>query len=225
VKESEAALDFSLDYCLPGKAGYQYRRPFDYFSFQLRASSAGGVESLTDRGLILGSSYEAGPALRGIWGLYGSFDYLAPQTFRISSTALSLGSTAQWWLSQSMALQVHGSAGVGVYVDRHHTQLGRQGLQLRLRTAGPAGDAPDLGECRVIRRDSPRILRRPAGEVGHGRDRSCIAGIGRADRAAAPQPCDCPQVHHVAPERLVRGLGFAVPAAGYTGHLLHVPAR
>ena len=94
VKENEAALDFSLDYGLPGKPGYQYRRPFDYFSFQLRASSAGGVESLTDRGLIIGSSYEAGPALRGIWGLYGSFDYLAPQTFRISSTALSLGSTA-----------------------------------------------------------------------------------------------------------------------------------
>ena len=111
--ENEAAAEFSLDYGLPGKDGYQYRRPFDYFSFQLRASSAGGVESLTDRGLIIGSSYEAGPALRGIWGLYGSFDYLAPQTFRISSTALSLGSTAQLWLSRSVALQVHGSAGVG----------------------------------------------------------------------------------------------------------------
>lgn len=37
--ENEAAVEFSLDYGLPGKNGYQYRRPFDYFSFGVRANT------------------------------------------------------------------------------------------------------------------------------------------------------------------------------------------
>jgi hypothetical protein len=108
----EAGVEFSLDYGLPGKGGYQYRRPFDYFSFQVRATNH-GVESLTNRGLLLGTAYTAGANYRGIWGLYGSFDYLAPQVFRLSSTALSLGSTGQWRMSPSLALQGHASAGIG----------------------------------------------------------------------------------------------------------------
>jgi hypothetical protein len=110
--ENEAAVEFSLDYGLPGKNGYQCRRPFDYFNFQVRANNR-GVESLTTRGLLVGSAYEAGARYRGIWELYGSFDYLAPQLFRLSSTALSLGSTGQWLTSPALALQGHASAGLG----------------------------------------------------------------------------------------------------------------
>jgi hypothetical protein len=44
---------------------------------------------------------------------YGSYDYIEPQIFRISSTALSLGTTAQWWLSKTVALQGTALAGVG----------------------------------------------------------------------------------------------------------------
>lgn len=110
--DNEAAAEFNLDYGLPGKSGYQYRRPFDYFSFQARASNR-GVESLTTRGLLVGSAYSAGDRYRGIWGLYGSFDYLAPQVFRLSSSAVSLGSTGQWRISPSVALQGHASAGIG----------------------------------------------------------------------------------------------------------------
>lgn len=110
--ENEAAVEFNLDYGLPGKDGYQYRRPFDYFSFQIKATNR-GVESLTNRGLLIGSAYSAGEHYRGIWGLYGSYDYLAPEVFRLSSTALSLGSTGQWRMSPSLALQGHASAGIG----------------------------------------------------------------------------------------------------------------
>jgi hypothetical protein len=46
-------------------------------------------------------------------GLYGSYDYIAPQIFRVSSTALSLGTTGQWWLSESIALQGRALAGAG----------------------------------------------------------------------------------------------------------------
>ena len=106
--------DFALDYGLPGKPGYAYERPFDYFGFRAIGTSGGGVESLAARGLLFGTDYSgAGGALTGIWGLYGSYDYDAPQLFRVSSTALSLGTTAQLRLPWSMALQASALAGLG----------------------------------------------------------------------------------------------------------------
>jgi hypothetical protein len=113
IRRSELLGDFSLDYGLPGKPGYSYRRPFDYFSFQVTASSANLFENVMTRGLLFGKDYEAGPNYRGIWGLYGSYDYISPQLFRVSSTALSLGNTGQWWLSNAVALQSTAMAGVG----------------------------------------------------------------------------------------------------------------
>jgi hypothetical protein len=111
LQRNEALADYSIDYGLPGMPGYTYKRPFDYFTFQATASSANGFENLMTRGLLVGADYEAGDDYRGVFGLYGTFDYIAPQTFRVSSTALSLGTTGQWWLSPTIALQ--GSALVG----------------------------------------------------------------------------------------------------------------
>jgi hypothetical protein len=65
------------------------------------------------RGLLVGKSYEAGPDYRGVWGIYGSYDYISPQTFRVSSTALSLGTTGHWWLSRDYSLEGTAMAGVG----------------------------------------------------------------------------------------------------------------
>jgi hypothetical protein len=116
LKRNEAQADFSIDYGLPGKPGYEYTRPFDYFAFQATASSANVFENVMTRGLLYGSAYERGSATRGtrgVWGLYGSYDYISPQSFRVSSTALSLGTTAQTWLTNSIALQGTALAGVG----------------------------------------------------------------------------------------------------------------
>jgi hypothetical protein len=113
TRRREAAADFALEYGLPGKAGYTYHKPFDYFLFRARVSNVNGLESLTSRGLLFGAPYGSGARLRGIAGLYGSYDYLSPQLFRIASTGVSLGSNAQWWLAQDLALQGHVSAGVG----------------------------------------------------------------------------------------------------------------
>ena len=112
-KENEATADFQLAYGLPGKPGYSYTRPFDYFSFQATASTANTFENIITRGLLVGAPYGIGDSYRGVWGLYGTYDYIAPQIFRVSSTALSLGSTAQWWLSHSVALQGTALGGVG----------------------------------------------------------------------------------------------------------------
>jgi hypothetical protein len=142
IKRNDAEADFALDYGLPGQPGYTYRRPFDYFSLRAVVSSANGVENLSTRGLLFGTDYAIGDKLRGIWGLYGNYDYLAPQMFRMSSTALSLGSTAQWWVSKSVALQGTALAGLGYSAassgrgdatnrDNHYGMAPRVGLALR----------------------------------------------------------------------------------------------
>src|SRR4029077_17586746 len=112
-KQNEATADFQLAYGLPGKPGYSYTRPFDYFNFQLTASTANTFENIITRGLLVGAPYAAGDSYRGVWGLYGTYDYISPQVFRVSSTALNLGTTAQWWLSRAVALQGTALGGVG----------------------------------------------------------------------------------------------------------------
>ena len=142
--DNMAQADFALDYGLPGKPGYTYDRPFDYFNFRTLFSSANGVESLSVRGLLYGTDYAVGDDYRGLWGLYANYDYLAPQIFHVSSTSLSLGTTGQWWATQTLALQGTVLAGLGygaasttrnpVSTDEeyHYGMASRAGLALRL---------------------------------------------------------------------------------------------
>ena len=113
LKRNELLLDYAMDYGLPGKRGYRHERPWDYFVFQASASSANVVENLSTRGLLIGTDYAAGERYRGIWGLYGSYDYVAPQLFRVSSTALSLGTTGELHLHDAVGLQGSLLAGLG----------------------------------------------------------------------------------------------------------------
>jgi Domain of unknown function (DUF3943) len=113
LRRNEVLTDFSIDYGLPGKPDYTYTRPFDYFNLQATASSANGFENVMTRGLLKGRDYAVGNSYRGIWGLYGSYDYIAPQIFRISTTALSLGTTVESRLSDSFAVQGSALLGVG----------------------------------------------------------------------------------------------------------------
>lgn len=112
-KTGEVIGDFTIGYGLPGKPGYRYTRPFDYFHFEFTAASSNVFENVIVRGLLYGSDYAVGDNYRGVWGLYGSYDYIAPQIFRVSTTAASFGTTAQWWLSRTVALQGSALAGLG----------------------------------------------------------------------------------------------------------------
>ena len=71
------------------------------------------LEDVMLRGLLFGDKYEVGDSYRGIWGVYGGYDYISPQIFRVSSTAASLGTTFQWWLARAVALQGSALGGVG----------------------------------------------------------------------------------------------------------------
>ena len=112
-ERNELLVDFSMDYGLPGKPGYHYTRPFDYFNFQVTASSGNGIESLATRGLLIGTDYTAGDNYRGIWGLFGTYDYIAPQIFRVSSTAVALGTVAELRLTNAIVAQGSVLAGLG----------------------------------------------------------------------------------------------------------------
>ena len=113
LARNEALADFYMDYGLPGKRDYEYTRPFDYFSFQATASSANGFENALTRGLLKGRAYGQGERLRGVYGLYGQYDYIAPQTFRVSSTALTLGTTFEYRPRDTLAFQGTVTAGAG----------------------------------------------------------------------------------------------------------------
>ena len=111
-RQSASAL-FTMSYGLPGKSDYGYERPFDYFNFEVAADTNNGIEAVFSRGLLVGTDYQWGTNYRGIWGLYGSYEYVAPQVFRVSTTAASLGTTNQWWISRRVAFQSTLLAGVG----------------------------------------------------------------------------------------------------------------
>jgi len=114
-RDGNVVAEFSMAYGLPGKPGYRYDRPLDYFDFHVstRARSHNLVESLTIRGLLKGTDYHVGNDYRGIWGLYGSYDYISPYLYRVSTTALSLGTTGQYWAAPGVALQGSILGGVG----------------------------------------------------------------------------------------------------------------
>jgi hypothetical protein len=115
VQQNEAAFDYFIVYGLPGNPDYGYKRPFNYFEFEFSVASGTEYlfENVTTRGLLVGKEYEVGGNYQGVGGLYGSFDYLAPQIFRYSSTAFSGGTTAQWRLSSQMVLQGTVLGGIG----------------------------------------------------------------------------------------------------------------
>ena len=78
-----------MAYGLPGKPGYSYTRPFDYFHFEFitLGNADNPFDDIMIRGLLLGTDYKAGDSYRGIWGLYGGYDYISPHIFRVSSTS------------------------------------------------------------------------------------------------------------------------------------------
>ncbi len=178
-RRNTADLDLALEYGLPGQADYAYRRPFDYFSVQAQLSSANAVEALSTRGLLWGTDYALRGHTRGIWGLYANYDYLAPQIFHVSTTSLSIGTTAQWWATRHLAVQgtallglgysaASTARGVGDSTEYHYGTASRGELALRVIN----GTRASLDVTATIV-SVGRITRRPAG-------RDEIARIGTA---------------------------------------------
>lgn len=117
VRRQEVAIDFLLAYGQPGKPGYTYDRPFDYFQLEFGALTSAHthnwLENLFCRGLLWGRSYELGSNYTGVLGAYGLYDFASPQIFRVSSTAGGVGTTMEWWPARQVAVQSSLIGGVG----------------------------------------------------------------------------------------------------------------
>jgi hypothetical protein len=126
ISRHETTADYSIAYGLPGEPGYAYGRPFDYFHFEFTTigNAKNPFDNIMIRGFLLGKDYDAGDSYRGIWGLYGGYDYISPHVFRISSTSASLGTTFQWWLARAVALQGSALGGVGYAAAGNVRQVG-----------------------------------------------------------------------------------------------------
>jgi len=109
----QSIADLMIEYGLPGKPGYPYARPFDYFRLDVRAASGTALERLTTHGVLAGRRYGAGESTGGVWGLYGIYDYLSPQFFRVSTTGVAAGTTAEHWTAGSVLVQTTLLGGVG----------------------------------------------------------------------------------------------------------------
>ena len=157
----DATIDFTISYGLPGRAGYTYTRPLDYFDFQgsfLPSTFSNFVENIMVRGLLVGGKTKDTENQRGIWGLYGSYDYISPYLFRVSSTA---------------ALARH-HASVPAFAERRPS--GFTARWRRLRRGGHDHRAPDhAGECGdpglPLRPDAPGSPRAPPAPGRQGDDR------------------------------------------------------
>lgn len=138
---NDPTANFTMAYGLPGKPGYSYTRPFDYFHFEFitLGNADNPFDDVMVRGLLLGKDYEAGTSYRGIWGLYGGYDYISPYIFRVSSTSLSLGTTYQWWVSRSVALQGSVLGGVGYAAAGNVSQIGERDYHYGVAPQGLVG--------------------------------------------------------------------------------------
>ena len=138
-------LALSMDYGYPGNARYRHERPFDYFRIESSVSAEGMVQ-LSTRGLIAGADYGAG-RLGGIWGLYGTYDYFAPDDFHFSSTAVAFGTTLQASISESLVVQSSGLAGAGYAAAQSVDQTDGRDYHY-----GVAPQALAMGDSRAPRR-------------------------------------------------------------------------
>jgi hypothetical protein len=113
--QRDVSLEYAVTYGMPGKPGYTYGSPLSYFDIKVSAliDRQNPLEHIMLRGLLLGRKSSNAEHARGIWGLYGSFDYFSPYLFRVSSTAVSRGSTRQDWIGKNLAAQTQLLGGVG----------------------------------------------------------------------------------------------------------------
>jgi hypothetical protein len=151
INPNEVTADYAISYGLPGKPGYTYTRPFDYFRFEVASlnSTKNPIENVMLHGLLLGKDF-GGDSYRGIWGLYGSYDYISPHFFRVSTSAFSLGVTSQKWLSRSVAVQSTFLAGVGYGAGGTTVASGERDYHFGLTPQGLATVRLILGNAAML---------------------------------------------------------------------------
>jgi hypothetical protein len=91
----------------PGE--WEFEAPFDYFDIgadlviNKSANGRNASGNFSIHGLLAGAKYGSGAA-RGLWGLFGTYDYITPEAYRVSSSAFGIGTTGQLPLGGNFVL-------------------------------------------------------------------------------------------------------------------------
>lgn len=95
-----------LTWGLPGDPDLSLDEPFDHFVLQASyGAAADPVAIARGRGLLLGEKLEPMEGVRGLWGLFLSFDFDTTGPYRISTSALGVGTCGRAELGGGLALE------------------------------------------------------------------------------------------------------------------------
>ncbi|MFO0594883.1 MAG: DUF3943 domain-containing protein [Myxococcaceae bacterium] len=98
-----------VTYGTPGDPKFTYRAPFSHFDLDFNLSAPGQtVVSLFMRGLLYGGQFALGASTRGVYGVFGQYDFSAASLVRISAVSFGFGTSLQTRLSDTLTLQFAG---------------------------------------------------------------------------------------------------------------------
>jgi hypothetical protein len=106
------SLSAKIVYNVPGTPGLVLEKPFDHFDLDASLSFGGSAAaqpaaSLRIRGLLVGDTLSLGDEPGGLWGLFTSYDFIAPQIFRVQGFGVGPGIALakRWgWFEQHATL-------------------------------------------------------------------------------------------------------------------------
>ena len=138
-------LQGRLTYGMPGDPRFKYRAPFSHFDVDFNLSVPGvAVWSLFMRGLLFGAQFSSGTT-RGLFGVFGQYDFASASLVRVSSVGFGVGTSLQTRLPGEFTLQLatlfsavpYASAGAlgleeGVMRDYHIGPGGQFTVEARL---------------------------------------------------------------------------------------------
>jgi uncharacterized protein DUF3943 len=102
--ETAPELGLHVVYGPPGDPRTEFEHPFDHFDLVAAyAARPDPIATLHARGLLAALPYE-GERTRGLWGLYLSFDLATPRQYRISSSALGVGTSGRYAVTPGIAV-------------------------------------------------------------------------------------------------------------------------
>ncbi|WNG47331.1 DUF3943 domain-containing protein [Archangium minus] len=103
----QVSFSGELTYGAPGDPQWRYRHPFSYFDATAGVTFPGTLmANLHIRGLVAGAQYGGQESsTRGLWGLFGLYDYGANHIVRVSSVGVGFGTTLQTRISSRSFLQ------------------------------------------------------------------------------------------------------------------------
>ncbi len=93
-----ASFAADIEYGIPGTPDLPLNKPFDHFTLRGSISLTSDVTAkpsatLMVRGLLLGDNLTLGDEPGGLWGLFTSYDFIAPAVFRVGGFGLGPGAS------------------------------------------------------------------------------------------------------------------------------------